>query len=61
MALSGALGVLLELKVLNEPSKCLIQISLGEKTDKAEADKPVSNLKYKSVLPGDKGMVKMNS
>jgi len=45
MALSGALGALLELKVLNEPSKCLIQISLGENPDKAEADKPVSHLK----------------
>ena len=45
MALSRALRTLLELKVLNEPSKCLIQISFGQKPDKAEADKPVSDLK----------------
>lgn len=33
----------------------------GERTDKAEADKPVSGLNYQSVIPGDKGVVKMTS
>lgn len=45
MALSGALGALLDLRLPNEPSKCLIQILLEKKTDKTEADKPVSDLK----------------
>lgn len=33
----------------------------GKRTDQAGADKPGSGLKYHSVIPGDKGVLKMIS